>query len=102
MKTIVETTVKWCPGHTTPAKDGSRDFEVSVEVLAYTNLGFYCKARYDYRNKEWYITDGEDMDCGGLVWEDGEHVVCWMYLPKPPKEVLKRKKLNLTHKPENE
>ena len=53
----------------------------SIEVLVYTNEGFYTKARYDFEYGEWYITEGEDLE-GSLCFNDDEVVLCWMPFPK--------------------
>ena len=82
MKHPIKITVEWYPGHVPPPADPN-DNATSVEVLVYTNLDFYCKARYDFHYKEWYITEGSDLE-GELVFEENEHVVCWMYFPQPP------------------
>lgn len=81
-KQRINITVTWIPAEELPKKD--RD-DQSVEVLAYTNQDFLLKARYDYRYKEWYITEGEDSD-NGLCFNEGEKVIYYMYYPQAPKK----------------
>lgn len=51
---------------------------ISIPVVAITNIGYWFKGQYDYINKDWFFSEDPDQ----LDFEIDEFVTHWMHIPE--------------------